>query len=289
MTTLKSLVRCVGVIAVALLTTTWVSAQASPPESFQRSFTLSSGGTLRVDNYKGAIHVTGSDSNQVVVNVAKRFEGNEADRKAWMEETKIDFRNSSDRVEVEVRYPSDSWSCWFCWREHGDFVAEVELEIKVPRHTNIEVESYKPDIKIASLEGDLRIHSYKSPMHIEHTAGAIRIDTYKNEIRLHDVNIRGALAIKSFKADATIEATSLGESAELETDKGSIVLRVPPNIGLDLDFAGSRRSSFRTDFAVTSQTGWSREVRGTINQGGAKLRLRTEKGAVSLEKLSAQL
>jgi len=289
MTTLKSLVRCVGVIAVALLTTTWVSAQASPPESFQRNFTLSSGGTLRVDNYKGAIHVTGSDSNQVVVNVAKRFEGNEADRKAWMEETKIDFRNSSDRVEVEVRYPSDSWSCWFCWREHGDFVAEVELEIKVPRHTNIEVESYKPDIKIASLEGDLRIHSYKSPMHIEHTAGAIRIDTYKNEIRLHDVNIRGALAIKSFKADATIEATSLGESAELETDKGSIVLRVPPNIGLDLDFAGSRRSSFRTDFAVTSQTGWSREVRGTINQGGAKLRLRTEKGAVSLEKLSAQL
>jgi hypothetical protein len=289
MTTLKNLVSGVGLVAAALLSTTLVYAQAPQPESFQRSFTLNSGGTLRVDNYKGTIHVTGSDSNQVVVNVTKRFEGNEADRKIWMEETKIEFKNSSDRVEVEVRYPSESWSCWFCWREHGDFVAEVELEIKAPRHTNIEVESYKPDIRIASLDGDLRIHSYKSPMNIEHTTGAIRIDTYKNEIHLHDVNIRGALTMKSFKANATIEATSLGNSAELETDKGSIVLRVPPDIGLDLDFAGSRRSSFRTDFPVTSQTGWSHEVRGTINQGGTRLRLRTEKGVISLGKLSAQL
>lgn len=289
MTILKNLARAASVMAAAVLTMTLLSAQASQPESFQRSFTLNSGGTLRVDNYKGAIHVTGSDSNQVVVNVVKRFEGNDADRKTWMEETKIDFKNSSDRVEVEVRYPGDSWNCWFCWREHGDFVAEVELEIKAPRHTNVEVESYKPDIRIASLEGDVRIHSYKSPMTIEHTTGAVRIDTYKNEIRLHDVNIRGELAIKSFKANATVEATSLGNSAELETDKGSIVLRVPANIGLDLDFAGSRRSSFRTDFPVASQTGWGREVRGTINQGGARLRLRTEKGAVSLEKLSAPL
>jgi len=289
MTILKSLANCALAIAVAALITTLASAQESQPESFQRSFALNSGGTLRVDNYKGTIHVTGSDSNQVVVNVVKRFEGNEADRKTWMEETKVDFTNSSDRVEVEVQYPSQSWSCLFCWHEHGDFSAAVELEIKAPRHTNLEVKSYKSDIRIASLQGDLRINSYKSPMTIEHTTGAIRIDTYKDLIRLRDVNIHGALAMKSFKADATIEATSLGDSADLETDKGSIVLRVPANIGLDLDFEGSRRSSFRTDFPVASQTGWSRSVRGIINQGGTRLRLRTEKGAIALEKLSGSL
>jgi hypothetical protein len=260
------------------------------PETFQRSFSLNSGGTLRVDNYKGTIHVTGADSSQVVVDVVKHFEGSEADRKEWMRETRVDFKNESNRVEINVRYPTQSWSCWFCWTEHS-YSAAVELEIKVPRHTNLEIESYKSDIKISSLQGDLRINSYKSPMNIESTTGAVRIDTYKDEIRLHRVNIRGALFVKSYKADATIEATGLGDSAELENERGSIVLRVPANIGLDLDFDGARRSSFHTDFPVASQTGgrWDHSVRGTINQGGTRLRLRTTRGSVSLEKLSGQL
>jgi len=260
------------------------------PETFQRSFSLNSGGTLRVDNYKGTIHVTGADSKQVVIDVVKRFEGSEADRKEWMRETKVDFRNDSNRVEIDVRYPTTSWSCWFCWGEH-DYSAAVELEIKVPRHTNVEVESYKSDVRISSLQGDLRIHSYKSPTNIESTTGAIRIDTYKDEIRLHNVNIRGTLAVKSYKADATIDATSLGDSADLENEKGNIIVRVPANIGLDLDFDGARRSSFHSDFALASQTGgrWDHSVRGTINQGGARLRVRTTRGSLSLEKLSGQL
>jgi hypothetical protein len=60
--------------------------QAQQPENFQRSFPLNPGGTLRVENYKGTIHVTGSTSNEVLVSVVKRFEGgSDSDRKGWME------------------------------------------------------------------------------------------------------------------------------------------------------------------------------------------------------------
>jgi hypothetical protein len=294
MTTLKNLTCRTLLLASAGLALAVIPAFAQnaeqQPETFQRSFALSSGGTLRVDNYKGTIHVTGADSNQVAVDVVKRFEGSEADRKEWMRETRVDFRNDNNRVEIDVHYPTTSWSCWFCWGEH-DYSAAVELEIKVPRHTSVEIESYKSDVKISSLQGDLRIHSYKSPMNIESTTGGVRIDTYKDEINLHKVNIRGALVVKSYKADATIEATSLGDSAELENERGSIVVRVPANIGLDVDFDGARRSSFHTDFPVASQTGgrWDHSVRGAINQGGTRLRLRTTRGSVSLEKLSGQL
>ena len=51
------------------------TAQEANPESFQRSFPMSSGGTLVVENRKGTIHITGSDTKQVVVNVRKIFEG----------------------------------------------------------------------------------------------------------------------------------------------------------------------------------------------------------------------
>ena len=82
-------------------------------ERFQRSFTITSGGTLAVDNYKGTIHVTGTDTNQVVVDVHKRFEGSDSDRKWWMENIQINFRNDSSRVSVDVKYPNQY--CVFCW------------------------------------------------------------------------------------------------------------------------------------------------------------------------------
>jgi len=280
----------VGVVALAAMSTTRLRSQSASSgsdqaERFQKTFNMASGGTLDVDNYKGTIHVTGADTNQVTVDVTKRFEGNDADRKWWMENIKINFHNDSNRVAIEVKYPS----CNFCWVGH-DYSSSVELEIHVPRQTNVKLESYKPDIKIAGIQGDVRVKSYKSPIELDSTTGAVRIDTYKETIRLRNVNVRGPLEIKSYKADAEIDARSLGDSVNLENTKGDIVLRVPANAGLDVDFEGSRRSSFRSDFGMASQTGsFNSSFRRKVNQGGTRVRVRTEKGSVSLEKLSGTM
>jgi DUF4097 and DUF4098 domain-containing protein YvlB len=284
------LVVVLGVVALAALTTPRLRSQSAAgggdqTERFQKTFTMANGGTLEVENYKGTIHVTAADTNQVSVDVTKRFEGNDADRKWWMENLQVNFHNESNRVAVEVKYPE----CNFCWVGH-DYTASVDLEIHVPRQTNVRLESYKPDIKIAGIQGDIRVKSYKSPIEISDTTGAVRIDTYKDSVKLRNVNLRGPLEIKSYKAEAEIDARSLGDSVTLENTKGSIVLRIPANAGLDVDFEGSRRSSFRSDFAMASQTGsFNSSFRGKVNQGGTHVRLRTEKGSVSLEKLSGTM
>jgi len=284
------LVVIVGVVALVAMSTPRLRSQSASSgsdqaERFQKTFNIASGGTLDVDNYKGTIHVIGADTNQVTVDVTKRFDGNDADRKWWMENVQVNFHNDSNRVAVEVKYPS----CNFCWVGH-DYTAAVELEIHVPRQTNVKLESYKPDIKIAGTQGDIRVKSYKSPIELDSTTGAVRIDTYKDSVKLRNVNVRGPLEIKSYKADAEIDARSLGDSVTLENSKGNIVLRVPANAGLDVDFEGSRRSSFRSDFAMASQTGsFNSSFRGKVNQGGTHVRLRTEKGSVSLEKLSGTM
>ena len=282
------LMAAAGLIAVAApLMRSQAAGSGDGPERFQRSFTIAQNGTLHVENYKGTIHVTGSDGNQVVVDVAKRFNGSEADRKWWMEHLEINFQNNNDRVSVEVKYPQ--WNCVFCWEEHN-YDAAVELEVRVPRQINVTLDGYKPDIKIASVQGDIRVKSYKSPMILDSTTGAIHIDTYKNTIKLHNVSLRGPLEVKSYKADAEIDARALGETATLENEKGSIILRVPQNAGLDVDYEGGRHSSFHSDFAMTARAGsFDQNIRGTVNQGGTRLRLRTGKGSVSLEKISGQL
>ena len=274
---------------IAVVFLAQIAPAQQPQEKFQRSFALQSGGTLRVENYKGTIHVTGSNTNQVVVNVWKRFEGgSEADRKEWMENTKINFSNDSGQVSVKVEYPN--WSCVFCWVDH-DFTANVELEIQVPVKTNLDLDGYKPDIKIGSLQGDIRIKSYKAPMTIESTSGAIHIDTYKDGIRLRNVAVRGELDVKSYRAEVEIDARSLDGTADLQTSRGSIVLRVPRDIGLTVDYSGGRRSGFHSDFPLAAQTGdrLGRDVRGTINGGGARVVLRTDRGTVSVEKRAGEL
>jgi hypothetical protein len=266
-----------------------LSAQGQPAdEKIQRSFPVNPGGTLRVDNYKGTIHITGSDTNQVAVNAVKRFSGSESDRRWWMENTKVDFETSGNRIEVNVRYPTQTSSCWLCW-EHDQYIAEVDLDIQVPRRINVDLNGYKPDIRISSVQGSINIKSYKAPMTIESTNGAITIDTYKDTIRLKNVAVHGGLQVKSYKADTEIDARALDGSSRLETYKGNIVLRVPGDIGLDVDYSGARRGSFHTDLPLAVRTNSRSDIRGTINKGGVALVLRTGRGSVSLEKLAGDL
>src|SRR5262249_4080445 len=153
-------------------------------------------------------------------------EGSDADRKWWLENLQVNFHNDPERVAVEVKYPQQN--CMFCWQDH-DYTAEVDLEIKVPHQIDVTLDSYKPDIKVAAVQGDIRIKSYKCPIAIDSSTGSIRIDTYKDTIKLNNVTVRGPLEVKSYKADTEINARALGATANIESDKGTTVLRVPQN------------------------------------------------------------
>lgn len=272
------------VVTVSITARAQVAGDSSQQEHFTRSFTVNPGSTLSVENYKGVIHVSGTAGNQVQVNVNKRFEGSDSDRKWWMENTRVSFDNSSDRVRVRVEYPSTT--CFLSCNEHTDYTASVELTIQVPTKTNLDIDGYKPEIKLASVDGDIHVKSYKSPIEIDSTNGAIEISTYKDSVNLKDVNIRGNFDLKMEKGDATIAAKSLGKEVEIETGKGTVVLRVPRNTGLAVDYRGSRRSSLHSDLSITSETGFSSgELRGSINGGGTTLRLRTDRGSFSIEAL----
>src|SRR5437016_3947778 len=86
--------------AIALCLSIPAVAQSSDPqqEHFVRTFALAPAGTLTVDNYKGTIHVEGTGGNQVIVDVDKKFDGSDADRRWWTTNTHVDFENEPGRV-----------------------------------------------------------------------------------------------------------------------------------------------------------------------------------------------
>lgn len=266
--------------------------QEANAESFERSFPMSAGGTLVVENRKGTIHVTGSEANQVVVSVRKIFEGgSDKERQAWMAGTKVNFDGAANHVSVRVEYPD--WNCVFCTNVRD----EVDLTIAAPRAVNVELEGNRPDMAISSIRGDIRISSNRSEIAIKATEGAIRIETNRGDVRLSDVAIKGRLDLTSNRADAVIEAKSLTGNADLETERGSIVLRMPATVGVDLEYVGGRRANFHCDFPVTTNENGAElndvsgrvgrtgaHITGKINQGGARMMLRTTRGTISLEK-----
>lgn len=268
------------------------AAQDANPESFQRSFPMSAGGTLVVENRKGTIHVTGSDTNQVVVSVRKIFEGgSEKERQWWMAESKVSFDSTTSHLNVRVEYPS--WNCVFC----ANISDEVDLTIAVPRRTNVELEGTRPDMEVASIDGNIRISSNRSPIEIKSTRGAIRIETNRGNVRLSDVAITGRLGLTSNRAEAEIDAKSLAGEVDLETERGSIALRIPSTVGVNLDYVGGRRASFHCDFPVTTNQNGAElnevtgrvgrqgaRISGALNQGGPRMILRTERGSISIEK-----
>lgn len=280
--------------APVALAQTLPEQQDQSGESFQRSFPMNAGGTLAVENLKGAIRVTGSNTNQVTVNVHKVFTGgSDRDRQRWMAETKVTFDNMPNHLNVRVEYPT--WNCVFC----TNIKDGVELTIAVPRATNIELDGTKPDMAISSTDGNIRVSSRKSSIAIRSTNGAIRIETTKGDVRLSDVVIKGRLDLTSTKADAVIGAKSIAGDVDLQTERGSIVVRMPSTVGVNLDYVGGRRASFHCEFPVTTNENGAElkdlsgrvrrrgaHIEGAINRGGARMTLRTERGSISLEKAS---
>jgi DUF4097 and DUF4098 domain-containing protein YvlB len=254
-------------------------------EHFEQSFPVNpKGSTLEVNNSRGKIRITGSDQAQVTINVHKYFMGKEEDRARWMRETTVDFKNQPDRVAVTVHYPPTSCE-QDCDQEKSNYVGYVELTIQVPRNTDIKLEGAKPEISVASLQGDIQITSEKSPIHIQSTTGAIQINTRKDIVKLNDVSIRGPLDINIENGKAEIDANNLDKEVNLETRKGSIVVRLPHNAGVNVDFIGGSRSYFYSDFSISGDNESKGAVHGVINQGGANIHMRTEKGSIFLLKM----
>jgi len=253
---------------------------------FQRSFPATPGSVLTVENLRGSIHVTGGDKDEVVVNVTKNFRGKEKDKLWWMSAVKVDIENGNGLVKITVVYPDSNCDDTCGITGHARYTASIDLSIAVPRRTTLHLSGRKPDIAVSSIEGDITVNSHKSPITIQATTGSIEINTTKDDVKVTNVAITNSLVIKSEKSTVLVEATSLGKDARLETDKGSIVIKMPSNAGAEVDFSGGRRSSFHSAFPIASNAAGNaaHEIHGTINQGGTQLHLRANKGSISLEK-----
>jgi Putative adhesin len=247
-------------VALCALAATGVIAAADrwsdETEHVSQTLTLESGGNLRVKSFSGRVTITATDGNQVVV---------EADRHAprsRLDRIKLDVHAEGARtVVVDANRRDRSW-----WEFSGNNVVETDLDIKVPRRTNIDVSVFSAPVTIDRVEGTYKLHSFSARMVLNDVIGPVQAHSFSGAIQIREKSFNGAQTI------------------DVQTFSGSIDLHVPEAIRAAVSF-NSFSGHLDSEMPLTIQTGNRRSLKGELGGGGsAELRFKTFSGSVRIDR-----
>jgi hypothetical protein len=167
-----------------------------------------------------------------------------------------------------------------------NFRAWVDVTVHVPRRVSLNVASDRTPTKISNVQGDVHINGDRSQLELRGVSGGIHINSDRGPVFLRDVEINNGVDIKTDRAAIELYATRFAGGGRLQTDRAPITVRMPENTAVTVEVDRDRRSSFHSDFPMSTSgnlSGFGR-LHGTINGGGPTLRLETDRGSISLEK-----
>jgi hypothetical protein len=215
------------------------AVSAAPAKEIHRTFPLAPNGRVVVDTYKGEIHVTTWDRDEVDVSV--RIE----EDWGWFAQPvdRSDVRIDASASQVRLESKSDIMPSFLVGSS-----PVFRYTIQMPRRASLRIKDYKSDSDISGIGGDLEVETYKGSLRLRDLEGGLRVNTHKGKVRADFLDFAGATSI--------------------DTYKGEIELGLPRNSGFDLRNDLSRKARLDSDFRRD----------GVVNGGGPSLRLKSYKG-----------
>jgi len=203
-------------------------------DTIEKTFSVSSGGTLIIDSDSGTVDIESHDQDTVEVKVFKR--GSNAD----------DFTVKFEQDGDDVRIRGDKDSSW------GSYSLSVKYVIKVPQSYNLDLNTGGGSIEIEDLIGDVDASTSGGSIELGQIEGDIEVKTSGGSIRVEDIagNIDAHTSGGSIKAKLSKQ---LSEDCKLTTSGGSITAYLSPSMAIDLNAStsgGRVSSSFDVDGSV---------------------------------------
>ena len=268
-------------LATALTLAPAALAQQSD-EDFRQQAPFAAGGSVTVENGRGDTRVEGWDKNEILVEAHKYYEGDGSQRAEWLRETKIRFEGDEHHRLIKVEYPENFFG-WNHWNgRHG-----VNLTVHLPRRVDAELKNDRGQLTVQQIAGKLEIANDRGNIDVTGLDGELRVNGDRGSLKVRDSAIRNGLRVSLDRGSIDIDLKRLDGDSDLEVSRGDLSLTLPGNAAFKLDAERNRRSSFHTDFSVLARGGFNgNEIRGDVNGGGPTLRLRGDRGSVSLHAAS---
>ena len=176
---------------------------------------------------------------------------------------------------------SDSRSKWNRnWRDR----VRLTMTVTVPRGARLHTSSGNGKVRIADVTGWVDASSGNGEVSVEKVGGWVRARSGNGDVMIGTTN--GPVNASSGNGDVrvTMDRLTGNEDMEFTSGNGRIEVIVPSDFSADVE-ANTGNGRISTDFPITIQGKLSRNrLRGTIGNGGRRLKLSTGNGSMEIRK-----
>lgn len=188
-------------------------AAMAAEDTIRKGFNVADGGTLRLDGSVGNIKVV-TGGTGVAIEVVRKAGGRKGEER--LRDHHIEFKQSGNDVIVDSDYDNDN--AWHGWLSFDDY--EVQWNIRVPAHYNLDVQTSGGSIDLADIGGTVEAKT---------SGGGIKTGRLTGESALHtsggSITIAGASAhVDAHTSGGSITIGDISAPVEAKTSGGSIRL-----------------------------------------------------------------
>ena len=231
-------------------------AVADETEHVSKTLKMEPGGTLRLKNFSGRVTITASDRAEVVIDAVRR-----ASRERLARITLDIHTEGANVVVVDANHRERSW-----FEFSGNNVVETDLDITVPRQSNLDVAVFSSPVTIEGVEGSHNVHSFSARLSLNDVTGPIKAHTFSGTVVIRE---------KSWESNQTID---------VDTFSGNVELYVPESPHGSVSF-NSFSGRLNSEMPLTLHNSSRRSVRADLGGGGSgQLRFKTFSGSVKIDR-----
>lgn len=289
-----------GLAVVLFLSLAAASVCSAAESTFERTVPASTRGSVRVSNVAGTISITGWDRPEVEVKA-----------RLYGSVERVDVVSDKGHTTIKVVLPRSS---------HRD--GEADLEIRVPRESDLDVSAVSAEVETSSLTGpqrlstvsgdihaqfgrdfegktvsgdmrlkgnsqpgDLRVSSVSGDITLDRGAGELNATTVSGDLLL-DLASATTVRTRTTSGDLSLRGSlALDASVEAETISGDVTVRMKPQAGFEYEassFSGDIGNCFGKHAQSTSTHGPGSRLMGTTGEGRARVRVKSMSGDVAI-------
>jgi len=282
-------------------------------EKFEKTVAIAKDGKVDVRNISGSIEVRTWDRAEVKIEALKvskasslsraeenaqkvTIEVNKEDSTLWIEtkypETRI--RSLSVSVSYNLTIPSkaaieaSSVSGGIRLENIGGTVdaSTTSGSVKLMNaEKGADLHTTSGGIEVKNVTGDVDINVTSGSITATQIKGSVSAETVSGGIKLLDISEASVVKAKALSGSVTYEGEIKSDGRySLQTHSGRIEIRIPSGSAFDLEaktFSGSINSDF--DITISGKIS-KREVRGSVNGGGANVKLTAFSGGIYIKK-----
>ncbi len=309
----------IAAVAVLLFVGTVAAADDSDrdnqkyQEKFNKTETIAPDGKVTLSDISGDIVVRTWDKSEVQINAVKTSRASSLEKaKENAQKVTIEVTKADNGLRIEAKYPEN--------HEHGLNVS-VDFDLMIPAKAGLDSNTVSGDVRVekiggglkagsvsgdvtvigagkgvdahtvsgdvtvSDVDGDAYVKTVSGDVKAERIAGSISAETVSGDVTLTDISAARTVSAKALSGDVKYAGKINKDGRYTFTaHSGDLTVTLPGDAGFEFS-AESFSGDITSDFKVEVQGKISKkELHGTVNGGGAVVKLETFSGDINLEK-----